>query len=137
MRYIDIEDHLQQVSLNKGRSKELVNVYVAMQSYSNLKGFSVDSQVLICSADINEFATHVEFRFDEESRLVAMPYIEEKGMRVHSNPAAFFVGERNSLGFGVWPYVSWQHYLEQYNVSPEAVKLIRSYLDNHAPVDYR
>jgi len=138
MRYIDIRQHLESIASQGGKESESVSIRIALENYKNLRGFRrSEGHVLMATDEVNQFCTHVEFAWDDQGQLMAMPHIEDKKIRIYSNPTVFFVGYRNPNGFGIVPFQNWERYFEEFQIAPEVVKIIQDHLANHAPIDYR
>jgi hypothetical protein len=138
MRYLDLNQHLDVINLKSGHERESVDVRIALDLFpTTARGFELDNkQVLICSSEVNQFCNYVDFLTLDDGQLIALPYIVDKQVKVFATPVAFYVGVENDRGFGVIPYDNWDGYFEQYQIAPEAVKIVRNRLDAHPPVDY-
>lgn len=71
----------------------------------------------------------------DDSPLEAWPYKLVEGTEVYSNPAFFFIGEKNNDGTGDKPYDNWQEKLRKENITEYVIGKIQEYLDANPPID--
>lgn len=136
MSYVNLEEHLERIVGFDGKEKEAVDIRIALGNHPELCGFKhITGQVLLASADINVYTDNVliERHGDE---LVALPYTDDKGIRLHSNPVVFYVGVQNELGFGIVPRQDWEDFLVQAKIDNKIIRTIRKYLLQHCPANY-
>lgn len=138
MSYVNLEERLDRIVGLEGKDKETVDIRLAMGRYNDLHGYlhAPTQEVLLCSSQINVFATHVRLERDEIDRLIAIPYIEDMGIRVYGNPTIFYVGFDNPSGFGIVPYSDWEDHVRNGQVSIEVIVKIKDFLDSHPPISY-
>jgi hypothetical protein len=137
MSYVNLEDRLGRIVGEEGKEKEAVEIRLALGRYNDLHGFLFQptNEVLLCSGQVNQFATHVRIE-RQDNQFVALPYIEDIGIRLHSSATVFFLGFDNPNGFGIVPYCDWEEHLKKALIPIEIINKIKSFLDNHPPVDY-
>lgn len=136
MSYVDLDEHLERITENPGRSKEAVDIRLALSQYPELAGYRhFTGEVLMCSPEINVYCTDVEIqRYGEE--FVALPYIDDKGVRLYANPVVFYIGIDNSHGFGIVPFRDWSEHFVKNGFDNNIIRKVKSFLDSHAPASY-
>ena len=137
MSYVDLSSHLDKILESDGKTKEAVDIRLTIGRYNDLHGFRHPTgEVLLCSAQVNQFATHVRMERDDQNRIMVFPYIEDLGVKVYSSPTAFYVGFDNPSGFGIVPYSDWDHHFGLAQIAPEILAKIVDFLAVHPPIDY-
>jgi hypothetical protein len=136
MSYVDLDEHLESIVGKHGRAKEAVDIRVALSQYPELQGFRhFTGEILLCSPEITMFCDDVLIqRYGKE--FVAMPFTDDKGVRLHSNPVVFYIGIDNDNGFGIVPYTGWDEHFLSYPFDAKIVRKVKKFLDNHAPSYY-
>lgn len=134
--YTNLEEHLERIVGFDGKEKEATDIRIALGDHPELCGFKhVTGHILLASADINVYCDKVliEHHGDE---LMVLPYMDSKGIRLHSNPVVFYVGVQNDLGFGIVPRQDWEDYLVEAKIDNKIVRTIRKFLLSHCPANY-
>lgn len=136
MSYVDLDDHLERILHNPGRAKEAVDIRLAISQYPELGGYKhFTGEVLMHSKEINVYCTDVDIqRYGSE--FIALPYIDDKGVRLYSNPIVFYIGMDNPSGFGILPYTDWDTHFVTYGLDNNIIRKVKSFLSAHAPASY-
>lgn len=136
MSYVDLDDHLANIVGLSGKETESVNIRLALSQYPELKGFrSFTGEILMASKEMNVYCDNVLIQ-PYGNEFVALPYIDDRGVRLHSNPVVFYVGLQNTNGFGIVPYQGWEEHLENAGIDLKVIRMVRRFLESHAPADY-
>lgn len=136
MSYVNLEEHLERIVGFDGKEQEAVDIRIALGDHPELCGFRhITGHVLLAAESINVYCDNVliERHGDE---LVALPYTDSKGIRLHSNPVVFYIGVQNDLGFGIIPRTDWEEFLVAAKIDNKIIRTIRKYLLNYCPANY-
>lgn len=136
MSYVDLDDHLDKIVGNSGKEKESVNIRIALSQYPELKGYKhYTGEVLLASSEINLYCDDVLIqRYGNE--FVALPFTDDKGVRLHSDPIMFYLGLQNDNGFGIIPFTGWEEHLEKAGIDFLVIRKVRKFLLSHCPANY-
>lgn len=108
----------------------------ACERYSDLRiNFNECGGYQMCSAEINEFATHVDFSHTG-ALYIACPYIVDNKVKIYSDPPMFIVGIDTVSGFGISPYEDGLLELSKSGLSSEANASIKDYLARRPPIKW-
>lgn len=138
--YVDVLSYLE--DLEKTLGPDSNSYKVAAQAYKDHPHLRAWLDHLgctrLCSVDVNQFVDRIELthRTEQGGSLEIMPFIDDKGVKVYSDPPIFIVGHRNSNGFGEIPLADWKEILEDSQISTEVQRKVKWYMGAHAPVDY-
>lgn len=93
----------------------------------------------LSSESVNEKADRVYFHHScgccADSPLLARPYIKVDGINIYSKPASFYIGHLNEYGYGEIESEGWEDRMRESNISEEAIRKTRQYLDENQPGD--
>lgn len=136
MSHVDLEQHLDQIVGEAGKGRESVDIRICLDRYPDLVGYRHHTnEVLLSSGEINPFCTGVLIqRYGKE--FVALPYIEDMSVRLHSNPVVYYLGLDNDNGFGIIPYSNWEEHFVNNEISKEIINKVKDFLDQHKPSYY-
>lgn len=136
MSYVDICDHLDKIVGKSGKERESVDIRIALDRYPDLVGYRHHTnEILLCSSEVNPYCTDVIIqRYGEE--FVATPFIEDAGIRLHTNPVVYYLGLDNANGFGIVPFAGWEEHLVDAAIPTEIIKKISDFLNKHQPANY-
>jgi hypothetical protein len=136
MSYVNLEEHLDRIVGHDGKEREAVNVRLALTDYPGIVGFKHNTgEILLTSTEINVFCTDVLIEREGDA-LVALPFTESKGTRLHSFPTVFYLGLENTNGFGIVPFTDWDEHLQTAEIDQKVIRKIRSFLNAHQPANY-
>lgn len=136
MSLVDLDDHLDRIADLDGKEKEAVDIRIALTRYPELKGYRhYTNEVLLCSPELNGYCDQILIqRYGKE--YIALPYTEDAGYRLYSDPVVFYLGLDNESGFGIVPFANWDAHFEEYGIDPKIVAIARDFLEQHKPVSY-
>lgn len=136
MSYVDLDEHLERIAGNEGKEREAVSIRLAITDNPEVKGYKhYTGEVLLISKDYNVYCTDVLIeRYGNE--FVVLPFTLDKGIRLHSEPAMFYIGLQNENGFGIVPYVDWEAHLESAGLDHSIIRKARKFLLQHCPANY-
>jgi hypothetical protein len=128
---VDIEQHI--ADLVERQSPVAVDGRIALDMFPDLKVFK-DPQGADrwCSPTATPLASKCFVMVDLEGRVWMMPHLEERGIIVHSDPAAICVGRLVDAGFGTMPEPGWEEVMADFH--PNAIRQVREYLIARPPV---
>jgi len=132
--YLDLEQYLAELELKvpslASKIRDLNTLFPVITIFK-----CADGTVLVCSPDVNDIVNqfevvvapdNTEFRF----------YAESFGVKLYSDPPAFYISEPNKNGFGEVPLLNWEQLLVEYMISDYAIDKAKDYLDSRQPVNY-
>jgi hypothetical protein len=113
--------------------EELMKKYPSLRVYEDYLG-----RLRLCTYEVNSLVDEIFLwhRTDSGGSIEVLPFIQEDGVEIHSDPVIFIVGHANDKGFGEVPLHDWKNLLEDEKICKDVVRKIRDYLDKHAPVNY-
>lgn len=136
MSYVDIDDHLDNILGVSGKETEAVNIRLALSQYPELKGYKhFTGEVLLSSHEMNLYCDDVLIQ-QYGSEFIALPFVNDKNVRLYSNPIVFYMGMQNDNGFGIVPYLGWEEHLEKAGIDFLVIRKVRRFLESHAPANY-
>lgn len=136
MSYVDLDDHLDRILDLDGRNREAVDIRVALSRYPELLGFlHHTNEVLMCSAELNGYCDDIMIqRYGSE--YIALPFTEDAGTRIYSDPVVFYLGMDNESGFGIVPFGNWESHFEAHGIDSKLIAKARDFLEQHKPASY-
>ena len=115
--YIDILQYIEDLKARLGReSRTYAAASQAYMDHADLRAHMQGSSVKLCAAGV-------------------YPFTKDKDQVIHSDPPFFFIGSRNSTGFGVYPAIGWEEEMEAGSVNEVVVKKVRDFLKANLPYD--
>lgn len=136
MNWLNLEDHLGKIVGTSGKEKEAVDIRIALDRYPDLKGCIYEGQILLCSEEVNLYAVDALISRKDGNTHIAIPYIEDCGVRLYAIPSVIIIGVDNPNGFGIVPFSGWEEKLESDGYSREISTIIHNFLDSHQPASY-
>lgn len=139
--YVDLLKHLEMLEHRLGiESLAYKQQALAFKEHPNLRAYLDHLGVVrLCTTDVNALVDSVDITHrtdDVGGSLEILPFINEKGGRLYSDPPLFVVGYRNPKGFGEVPLVDWRDLMEDAGIANEVQRKVQWYLKAHAPVNY-
>ena len=136
MSYVDLDEHLESIVNVTGRSREAVDIRLALSQFPELVGHRhYTGEVLLCSTSLNPYCDDILIqRYGRE--FVALPFTYDKNVRLHANPVVFYIGLDNEHGFGIVPYKGWDDHFTAHGLDGKIVAKVRRFLNSHAPANY-
>lgn len=129
--YHDLESHI--ADLVNRESPVAVDGRIAQDLYPDLKVFrDIHGGDRWCAASANPSADRCFTMTDNEGRVWMMPYVEERGIIVHSDPPMICVARNVDQGFGLQPEPGWEDVVAQ--LHPNITRIVKQYLLAHPPV---
>jgi hypothetical protein len=134
--FVDLQVHLSELGGLPGRTHEATDLRIALYEHPDLLGYQTPAgKVLPCSVSVNSLCDKVSLEYWGDD-FMALPYLEDKGVRLYSNPPAFYLGVRNLNGFGVVPYQDWEQWLDEAKLDFSVRKYCRHEMQGKSPVYY-
>jgi hypothetical protein len=131
--YIDIFQYLEDMKARLGKdSKTYAALVQAFNDHADLRAY-LDGSVSICAAGVNPFVDQMDI--DRGQDIYVYPFVKDKGAVIHSDPPFFYIGSRNSTGFGVHPAQGWEDEMALNSVNDALVKKVKSFLLANVPYD--
>lgn len=128
---VDIEQHI--ADLVERQSPVAVDGRIALDMFPDLKVFTdPQGSKRWCSPSVNAQAINTFVITDDQGRVWMMPYIEERGVTVFSDPPLICVGRLVDAGFGTQPEPGWEEVMAGF--TPSVIKQVREYLLARPPV---
>lgn len=136
MSHVDIQRHLDSIVGKAGKERESLDIRLAIERYPELSGFKHPTgEIILCSSEINEYCTDVQLqRYGTE--YIALPYLEDMGIRLYSNPVVFYLGLDNDKGFGIVPFSDWEQHFVENEIPKEIITKVKNFLGSHMPASY-
>ena len=132
--YIDILQYIEDLKARLGReSRTYAAASQAYMDHADLRAHMQGSSVKLCAAGVNPFVDQMDI--DRGQDMYVYPFTKDKDQVIHSDPPFFFIGSRNSTGFGVYPAIGWEEEMEAGSVNEVVVKKVRDFLKANLPYD--
>lgn len=129
--YHDLEHHI--AELVKRESPVAVDGRIAQDLFPDLKVFQdVQGGFRWCAPGANSSADKCFVQTDDQGRIWIMPYVEERGIIVHSDPPMICIGRNVDQGFGITPEPGWEDVVAQ--LHPNVTRIVKQHLLAHPPV---
>lgn len=130
--YVDLEAYF--TMLVESNNPKATDGRIIQHSYPDMRAF-IDRTGLTrwCTASVNSQVNHM-FVVEDAEGVWMMPYLEEKGVIVHSDPPLLKIGAPVSAGFGIEPRPQWQEIVEEYGFADGIKRGIKDYLLRHPPI---
>jgi hypothetical protein len=114
------------------KAKELFpNVEIETDRWDNERFYSCDA-----NSKADRVQIHRSCGCCSGAAIYARPYITDSGTAVYSNPPSFTIAYGNEWGYGVEESEGWEEKMREKNISEEAIKKCREYLDENKPEPY-
>lgn len=137
--YVSLLKHLEDLEQNLGPdSNTYKTASQAFRDHPNLRAYLDHIGVIrLCSTDVNPFVDTMDITHrTEQGSLEILPFINDKGSRIYSDPPIYVVGYRNPKGFGEVPLADWEDLMKDSGLSVEVVRKVKWYLRAHRAVNY-
>lgn len=132
--YIDIEGYLDGVKKQLGaNSKTYAALARVFQEYPTLRAHR-DGVVRLCMAGANPFVDQVDIDRGGQD-IYIRPFVEYGGVAVYSDPPLFYVGSRNSSGFGVFPAPGWLEEMEASDINVDMIRKVKDFMLENVSYD--
>jgi len=131
--YIDLIQYIEDTKARLGKDSKTYKALV--QAFTDHEGLRahLEGRVRLCSSWVNPFVDEMDI--DRGQDIYVRPFVNDKGAVIHSDPPFFFVGSRNSHGFGVKPAEGWEDMMESHEINSDLVKKVRDFLRANVPYD--
>lgn len=132
--YIDVWQYIEDMEARLGAtSKTCMAMVQALKDHEDLRAHMEGSIVRLCAASVNPFVDQMDIERGQD--LYVRPFIKDKGVVIHSDPPFFYVGTRNSTGFGVYPATDWEDEMALCGINEAVVKKVADFLRANVPYD--
>lgn len=137
--YVDLLEYID--SLERTLGPDSLQYQATLQAYDdhpNLRAWKDHLGVVrLCTVDVNLYCDTLDMthRTDQGS-LEVLPFIQDNGLRIYSDPPIYVVGYRNQNGFGEKPLADWDVLLRDAGIGDDVILKVRNYLLAHQPVNY-
>lgn len=132
--YIDIFQYIEDMKARLGKeSKTYAAVAEACMDHADLRAHQGGGTIRLCCGSVNQFVD--QFDLDRGQDLYVYPFIKDKASVIHSDPPFFFIGSRNSSGFGIYPAMGWEEEMEAEGINEAVVKKVHDFLRANVPYD--
>lgn len=131
---MDIIEYLEKLK------EQLPSIYPKVsKAYSDFPNLNVSmepgSAGTLYTSEVNQFVDQVDFEICPSGWVVAKPFIDDNGLRIHSFPMKIYLGTTNPKGFGVLA-VDWRDRVQSYKISKWAERKINDYLMKNPAIDW-
>lgn len=131
----DLLRYLEKVKSNFGEgSKAYQSLNQAAADHLDLQLHVEGGRVRLCAAGVNCFVDQMEI--DRGTDIYVYPFIHDNGSILFSSPSFFYVGSRNSHGFGIRPASDWEENMKSHSINPDLIKKVRDFLTCHVAHDF-
>lgn len=130
--YIDVTQHLEDLKARLGKASKTYSA--ALQAYvdhPDISAHMMGGKVRLCGASLNPYVDQLDF--DRGQDLYVYPFIEDGGALLYSDPPYFYIGSRNTEGFGVYPAVGWTEEMQDANINSDIIKKVKDFLSANLP----
>lgn len=131
--YIDLFQYIEDVKARLGKnSKSYTALVQAFNDHADLRAH-MSGSVRLCAAGVNAFVDQMDI--DRGHDMYVYPHVRDKGSLIYSDPPYFYIGSRNSTGFGVFPAEGWEEEMELCGVNGDLIKKVKTFLQANVPYD--
>lgn len=138
--WIDTLDYIDSLESAYANSDKANKVRSALKAYPTLRAWKEpNGLVRLATPEVNYYVDQMEIRHRTDAMaatLEVLPFLEDFGLKLYSDPVFFAIGHKNPKGFGNVALEDWRKVLEEGCIAKEVISKVKWYLEAHPAIDY-